>query len=92
MPDYAQMTQLTKVSVELEDCFGVGIYRFLRMVGHQLTELSLSCSSGKLFFLELGDQTNKYHENLQKPHFLKSITVILLISYKFGFILTNRSM
>ena len=72
MPDYAQMTQLTKVSVELEDCFGVGIYRFLRMVGHQLTELSLSCSSGKLFFLELGDQTNKYHEilqKLQKPHF-----------------------
>ena len=66
MPDYAQMTQLTKVSVELEDCFGVGIYRFLRMVGHQLTELSLSCSSGKLFFLELGDQTNIYHENLQK--------------------------
>ena len=52
MPDYAQMTQLTKVSVELEDCFGVGIYRFLRMVGHQLTELSLSCSSGKLIFLE----------------------------------------
>ena len=71
MPDYAQMTQLTKVSVELEDCFGVGIYRFLRMVGHQLTELSLSCSSGKLFSLELGDQTHKYHENiqkLQKPH------------------------
>ena len=52
MPDYAQMTQLTKVSIELEDCFGVGIYRFLRMVGHQLTELSLSCSSGKLNFLE----------------------------------------
>ena len=47
MPDYAQMSQLTKVSVELEDCFGVGIYRFLQMVGHQLTELSLSCSSGK---------------------------------------------
>ena len=71
MPDYAQMTQLTKVSVELEDCFGVGIYRFLRMVGHQLTELSLSCSSGKLFSLESGDQTHKYHENIQKlqnPH------------------------
>ena len=56
MPDYAQMTQLTKVSVELEDCFGVGIYRFLRMVGHQLTELSLSCSSGKLNFLGMGDK------------------------------------
>ena len=48
MPDYAQMSQLTKVSVELEDCFGVGIYQFLKKIGHQLTELSLSCSSGRL--------------------------------------------
>ena len=44
--DYAQMTKLTKVAIELEDCFGTGLYRFLRILGHQLTEISLSCSSG----------------------------------------------
>merc|ERR1719510_1576384 len=51
------MIKLTKVAIELEDCFGTGLYRFLRILGHQLTEISLSCSSDlESTFLEGGGQ------------------------------------
>ena len=43
---YVQMKHIKSVTVELEDCFGLGLLEFLENVGDQLEELSLSCSSG----------------------------------------------
>ena len=45
MPDYINFVNLTKVALELEDCFGRGLYDFLKQLGSQLTDLTLSCSS-----------------------------------------------
>ena len=42
---YHKLTGLKYVNLELEECFGMGLYRFLNGIGHQLEELSISCGS-----------------------------------------------
>lgn len=44
---YIEMKHLRKVYLELEDCFGNGLVKFLKSLGHQIEELSISCSSGQ---------------------------------------------
>jgi hypothetical protein len=44
---FSQMNQLRRVILELEDCFGLGLYGFVDgVVGQNLVELTLTCSSG----------------------------------------------
>ena len=44
---FSQMNRLRRVTLEMEDCFGLGLYNFIDTpVGQNLVELSLSCSSG----------------------------------------------
>jgi len=45
VPDYGHFSKLVKVALELEDCFGKGLMEFLKTMGRQLNELTLSCSS-----------------------------------------------
>jgi hypothetical protein len=48
---FNQMTRLRRATLELEDCFGLGLFQFLNcQVGENLVELTLSCSSGSYFF------------------------------------------
>ncbi len=42
---FACFGQLTKATIELEDAFGMGLLKFLQVVGHQLKELTISCGS-----------------------------------------------
>jgi hypothetical protein len=44
---FTQMDRLRRATLELEDCFGLGLFGFLSSpVGELLVELTLSCSSG----------------------------------------------
>lgn len=47
LENYAVLRGLRSVTVELEDCFGMGLYNFLLKMGPQLQELGISCSSGQ---------------------------------------------
>jgi len=44
---FTQMNRLRRATLELEDCFGLGLLNFIdSQVGQNLVELTLSCSSG----------------------------------------------
>ena len=43
---FSALPSLISVTLELEDCFGVGLERFLQSSGGRLQHLSISCSSG----------------------------------------------
>jgi hypothetical protein len=46
---FIQMNRLRRATLELEDCFGLGLFQFVNsQVGQNLVELTLSCSSGLL--------------------------------------------
>jgi len=48
LTSFNQMTRLRRATLELEDCFGLGLFQFLNCkVGENLVELTLSCSSGE---------------------------------------------
>ena len=43
---FHHLAHLKVVSLELEDCFGSGLFNFMEKFGTQLEQLSISCSSG----------------------------------------------
>jgi hypothetical protein len=43
---FALMTNVKRAQIELEDCFGLGLYSYLEKMGKTLEELVISCSSG----------------------------------------------
>jgi hypothetical protein len=49
IPVFTCMTHLHTVLVELEDCFGLGLDKFLQERGSNIKELSITCSSGMSF-------------------------------------------
>lgn len=45
---FTQMNRLRRATLELEDCFGLGLLNFISsQIGQNLVELTLSCSSGE---------------------------------------------
>lgn len=42
---FTHMKHLKSISIELEDWFGLGLFGFLKAMGHQIQELAISCSS-----------------------------------------------
>ncbi len=45
LPSLANFTLITKATVEVEDGFGMGLYRFLESAGGRLKEFTISCGS-----------------------------------------------
>ena len=45
LPSYSQFSQLTKATIEMEDAFGLGLYKFLENSGKHLKEFTISCGS-----------------------------------------------
>ena len=45
LPFYAHFKNLTKATIEMEDAFGMGLFRFLQEAGGNLREFTVSCGS-----------------------------------------------
>ena len=45
LPAYSQFSCMTKATIEMEDAFGMGLYKFLENSGKSLTEFTISCGS-----------------------------------------------
>ena len=45
LPAFMHFKHLTKATIELEDAFGMGLLNFLKCIGHQLKEMTISCGS-----------------------------------------------
>ena len=60
LPEFAKIQHLNAITVELEDCFGMGLFGFLQDKGDKLTRLSLSCGSDPDYVqLPNGGQANQ---------------------------------
>ena len=45
LPFYGHFQNLSKATIEMEDGFGMGLYKFLEKAGSNLTEFTISCGS-----------------------------------------------
>lgn len=45
LPSYAHFHNMTKATIEMEDAFGLGLYKFIETIGGNLKEFTISCGS-----------------------------------------------
>jgi hypothetical protein len=57
LPAYSQFSYMTKATIEMEDAFGMGLYKFLETSGKILTEFTISCGSDDSTLLDGGGRS-----------------------------------
>jgi len=57
LPAYSQFSYMTKATIEMEDAFGMGLYKFLETSGKLLTEFTISCGSDDSTLLDGGGRS-----------------------------------